>query len=119
MITGLSPVLFVYVTLTGKYLFLNIFYFTGPYENKTCYNEYLFTAKFEKSWLNETPNRKHAISSHVGQKHIKYFTTLKFRCPSGMNFLGAKGLPVMESTCQQDGTWTKEWPMCKGLFTLH
>lgn len=89
-------------------------YCRGPYENVTCYNEYLFTEKFEKSWLNETPNRKHAISSQLDVRFIKYFTTLKFTCPPGMNFLGAKGLPVMQSTCMQNGEWSAEWPMCKG-----
>jgi len=70
-----------------------------------------------KSWLNETPNHKHAIfTAGSAKKYYPHLTTLNFRCPYGMEFLGAMGLVVMQSTCQQNGGWSKEWPMCKGLY---
>lgn len=85
----------------------------GKYENVTCPNEYIFARHFNKSWLNETPNRKHSLYSTTSN-YYSHLSILKFKCPSGMNFLGAKGLVVMQSTCQETGEWSKEWPMCKG-----
>jgi len=86
----------------------------GPYENVTCHNEYLFTRQSEKSWLNPTPNFKHALYKPPNQKIFKHLTVINFQCPSGMNFRGTKGLVIMQSKCGSNGDWTREWPMCQG-----
>lgn len=40
-----------------------------------------------------------------------------FSCRRGQSLLDHDNLPFHgHTTCKEDGTWSRQWPMCKGLF---
>ena len=88
-------------------------FFLGPTENVSCLNEYEHTHITSKSWLNPTPNIKHALYNPV-QVIYRFGHKLTFRCSVGLSLYRTKFLSVMTTTCKEDGDWTQEWPMCKG-----
>lgn len=82
----------------------------GPKATYPCINEY------RKGCLVETPVYRHAALSH--NSHIYFRSSyVTFKCEADEYLIDYKGQPFVDGTeCEADGSWSKSWPVCKGIF---